>query len=195
MDLEFTCDKCRSRFTVPNLIGGTASVYMEGNRVSCPVPGCSGWGHHKPGTYEFVNGVVAAFKAPGMTLEKVAVARGVASKASSGDITTEEAIQRLEAISVDLSSAIVIYQNRNIDWGLILGILVALYTIWSDYQSDAAVQSAIAESRIQTAVAQKLLEESQKQSDSLHKLATGLKRRGDIRREAAIERKQKKRKH
>lgn len=172
MDLEFVCDRCGTRFTAPNFIGGTATVYMEGNRVRCPVRNCGGWGHHKPGYYEFVNGVVRAFTSPGMTREKVDAARQVAKDASAGAITSEDAIKRLEAISGALANAVERSADRRINWELILTLLMCIYTIWTDQKSDADAQAALTEARTQTELAQRMLEESRAQSGSLRELVT-----------------------
>lgn len=170
--LEFTCDTCGTRFEAPNLIGGTGSAFMSGNRVRCPVTGCGGWGHHKPGHYEFVNGVMQAFRAPGMTRAKVEGAKDIAAEASKGSISSDEAIAQLRDISATLAAAVEKSGEPRINWELFLTLLMCIYTIWTDQKSDADAQAALGEARTQTEVAQKMLEESQAQTRSLHELAT-----------------------
>lgn len=138
---------------------------MSGNRVGCPVQGCSGWGHHEVGTYDFVDGVVKAFTAPGMTREKVDAARKVAEEAASGSVSSEEAIHRLREINPTLAN--VVSQpspSPKINWDRLIAILALLHSFWISFSSDADVQAALAETRKQTELSQKMLEELQKQS-------------------------------
>ena len=172
MDLVFTCDECGNTFAVPNIVGGTGRVYMEDNRARCPAPHCGGWGQHKPGFYDFVDGVLKAFAAPGMTREKIEAAKKVIADASTGALASDEAIKQLSDISVQLGQLIEKSGQRKISWELILTIVPAIYTIWTDHKSDANAQAVLIESRTQTEVAQRILEETQAQSRSLRELTT-----------------------
>jgi hypothetical protein len=163
MSVEFTCDRCGAIFT-SNFIGGTTSVYMADNPVKCPVPRCSGWGHHKTGTYDFVNGIVKVFTAPGITRQNLDDASSIVKEASTGSITNQDAIQRLEAISATLAKAIAQSGQPKINWEFILALLVCIYTIWSDRGSDEAAQSALKEAQTQTAISQKMLEATLEQN-------------------------------
>ena len=207
MGINFVCEKCGTRWAQPSPLGnfrGHAVVEVTDNIAICPVEGCCGWGHSINGYYDFVGGVLNTFTAPGMTREKVEAVRGIAKEASSGQITTEDALQRLEAISEALAKAVAQPQGRKVNWEFLLALFALIWAIWTDRESDADAQAALAESRTQTEVAQKMLEESQAQTESLRELTTKpasrlqapaqtttQKNRAERRKAAAIERRSK----
>ena len=208
MSVPTKCSKCGFEYVSRQFnFGNSINVTLSGNSETCPQPGCGGRAYLQDGNFDFVNGVIAAFRAPGMTREKVEAAKNIVQSASNGTISSEEALERLEAISNSLAIAAKQCGGRKINWEFLLTLLALIYTIWFNQKSDAAAQAALTESRTQSELAQKMLEESQEQSKSLRELTTkpvtpqlaqeqtsGLKRRGDMRRASAIERKRKKRK-
>lgn len=126
MGILFTCDRCGTQFTSGAIQIENSSAYLANNRVNCPKPSCEGWGHHAAGEYTFVGGVLKAFTAAGMTREKVVAARQVAEEASSGTITTDEAVARLEAISAELLSAMRAGTGKRFNWELLLALLTLI---------------------------------------------------------------------
>jgi rubredoxin len=176
MSIPARCTSCNYQFTPNKMIevqGNVTGLQIGlGNRMPCPM--CGAPAHLVAGTYDFVNGVIAAFTAPGMSREKVEAAKNIAKEASEGAITTEDALHRLEAVSATLAMAVAQHQGQSckVNWEFLLTLFALIWTIWSDHQSDADAQAALAEARTQTEVAEKLLEESQAQSASLRELAT-----------------------
>jgi hypothetical protein len=169
MSQTTTCPNCLN--TIPGL-GSLFNGNFQFTNVSIGCPYCGYSAPVKDGNYLIFDGVIKAFTAPGMTREKLRAAKSITDDASSGVITTQEAIQRLEIVSATLAKAVPQTKNKTIDWGLLLAILTFLYTFWNDYESDADAQAALAESRKQTAFAQRTLAEIQAQSVSLRELKT-----------------------
>jgi hypothetical protein len=151
-------------------IVNSQDITIEGWGEECLL--CGGVADLQSGTYDFVGEVMTAFRASGMTRDKVEAAKKVVTEASTGAIASDEAIKRLGEISSQLARLIENSGHRRINWELILTAILAIYTIWTDQKSDADAQAALAEARTQTEVAQKMLEESQAQTASLRELTT-----------------------
>ena len=164
------CSQCGLKFATPGIeINDSTDITFVGGKTRCPK--CGAPADIVDGTYDFVGNVISAFRAPGMTRQKVAAARDIAQEASRGEITVNDAIIRLEAISSQLAAAAHASSGSRIDWGLLLALLVFLYTIWTDLGSDADAQAELGEARTQTAIAQKMLEAQHETSAALHSWA------------------------
>lgn len=135
-------------------------------------PRCGGPTEYQQGTYDFVGDVIASFTALGMTREKVERAKAVVQEAAAGTLASKEAIALLREISTTLAMAVEESNKPRIDWSLILTILSLLYVVWSDQKSDADAQALLKETRTQTEVFEKTLEEQSKQIASSRELTT-----------------------
>lgn len=152
--------------------GIARSVYIEnateatfiGGGEDCPI--CGGLAEFQSGTYDFVGDVMTAFRAPGMTRQKVADFRAVLEQAKEGTISASAAVKRAENIDPLLSRLLRAAYENGITFDRVLAVLIAIHVFWTSYSSDAAVQSALAESRHQTELSQKMLSELQKQNAS-----------------------------
>lgn len=175
MAIPSTCRKCGETFAsrLFRVEGGSSRISIGRGVEPCRRPGCDGMADVQSGTYDFINGAVAAFTAPGMTREKVRAVRAVVERASNGDISNEKAIEQLEKISAQLANVIQLHEKKSINWELLLAIIVFVYTLWSGFQSDDAAQAALEEARKSNAIAEKMLEELKVQSSSSQESATG----------------------
>lgn len=167
MAIPSKCRKCGYEFHSNLIQFGPgvvhANVTIGANIENCP--NCGGIADVQSGSYQFVGGVLKVFAAPSMSRKKVASVRDIASKASSGDLSTSEAIEQLTAVSAELANVIRSTESKKVNWELLLAILVFIYSWWSDQASDDAAQAALAEARTQTEVAQKMLEVLEEQHD------------------------------
>ena len=161
--LEFTCDTCGTRFEVPNYFGGTGSAFMSGNQIGCPAPGCSGMGHHKEGTYDFVDGVISSFTAPGMTREKVQKVKEIAEAVEAGEKDTHTAY--LEVVEIDDRLAETWnWMNENAGAiGVLLAILSILLAHYYWKQSGASAEEDRRVVERQSKALEKIGEELEKQ--------------------------------
>lgn len=165
MSVTYICDRCGVAFQSNHIhIGGTGTAYMAGNTVDCPKPWCSGTGHHAPGTYEFVDGVIAAFTAPGMTREKVEAVREVAAKAAQNELSPAEAAQEADTIKAGLGDLFLAAHQRGITFDRVLAVIVGFLAAWAALAPDADLQALVEESQRQTELTERMLEELQKQS-------------------------------
>jgi len=129
-------------------------------------------GHHEAGHYTFVDGVIAAFTAEGMTRRKVEAFRDVAERAKRQEISGQQAVVEAGSIDPVLAKVAEVAQKMGINWDRLIAIIGLLLAFYTSYSSDADVQAALKESRHQTELSQKMLSELQAQNASLHALAT-----------------------
>lgn len=139
---------------------------------SCPIPGCGGIADLESGTYDFIGNVMTAFRAPGMTRQKLEAFAGVVSQAAEGKVSPEMAAQQAKQISHSLGALLAAAHSHGITFDRILAVILAIQAFWAAYSSDADVQAALTESRHQTELSQKMLSELQAQNASLQALVT-----------------------
>lgn len=162
MNVPAKCQVCGHQF-ISNAIHIEDSVSMViGGSTDCER--CNGRANFVAGTYDFVGDVIAAFRAPGITRETVTEVRQIVSKAASGKITAAEAVQQTRKVSSALGAFLLTAHERGITFDRVLAVILFLHTFWASYSSDADVQAALAESRKQVELSQKILEELQKQT-------------------------------
>lgn len=153
------CPNCGKR------IAGLGSLFernFELTNVGIQCPHC---GHNemvRDGIYSIIDGVIKAFAAPGMTRENVEEAQRVAEDAAKGEISFEDAVARLEIVSKSLAQAVKQGSSSLVSWDRIIAILALLHAFWIAHSSDADVQAALTESRKQTELSQRMLEEMRK---------------------------------
>lgn len=162
MSIPVHCNQCGYRGIARSISVQDTFNFSVAGSEQCPQ--CGGPAEFQQGSYDFIGDVLMAFRAPGMTREKVEAAKQVVGDASAGVIASDVALQRLGEISAQLATLIEKSGERRINWGLILTIVLAIYTIWTDQKSDADAQAALAEARTQSEVAQKTLEVLERQS-------------------------------
>lgn len=160
MGFQFTCDKCGKQFKHDLGISlERGSVEISNNQVKCPVWNCSGWGRHAPGKYDFVDGVIAAFTSPGMTKEKASKIAEIVKHAVDGEISDDVALARAERLSSALGTFLKAARDYGITFDRILAAILFVQVFWNQHSSDADAQAALAESRNQTELSQKILSE------------------------------------
>ncbi|WP_141521668.1 hypothetical protein [Novosphingobium sp. PC22D] len=71
---------------------------------SCPIPGCGGIGKLQDGTYDFIGKTLVAFRAPEVTRESIERFVEIAQSLQSGDISPEDASNKIEKLGTNLSS-------------------------------------------------------------------------------------------
>ena len=148
--------------------GIARSVYIEnssevtfiGGGENCPR--CGGRADFQSGTYDFVGEVMTAFRAPGMTRQKVADFRKVLEQVNEGAISADTAVKSAENIDPLLSRILKSAYENGVTFDRVLAVLLAIHAFWTSYSSDADVQAALTESRHQTELSQKMLSELQK---------------------------------
>lgn len=107
------CPNCKIAFLAPNIIGGSATVQLSGNRVRCPE--CRGWASITDGTFSLRDGrstlvdgppltraivdlLVAAVRAPGVTAGDVLAFQSIAQAVASGEMDADTAEAKVREI-------------------------------------------------------------------------------------------------
>jgi hypothetical protein len=116
------------------------------------------------GTHDLVTGVVRAFRAPGVTNQKIYRFKHVAEQVQSGELTTGEAEEQI----AQLGNALVNLWKWTNENGAALAVLLMVIQIYlaisAGWGADEAADKQLKETLTQTQVEQKILEELQKQT-------------------------------
>lgn len=207
------CRRCGHQFIsrMFNFPNGT-DISFSGIVEMCPMPGCGGDADLQSGSYDFVDGVIAAFRAPGMTREKIEAFAGVVAQAADGKITPERAVGDAQNISALLGALLAAARDHGVTFDRLLAVIGIILSGWALYSSDADaranlgnVQARLSAERTQIEVQRKLLSELEELNASVRDLAsisvsppqgpkqtTPTKNRHERRKDAALSRRQSK---
>ena len=198
------CPTCGLTFESQTIrFSGTwLNATIRGGGETCP--SCGAMADTVEGTYNIIQNVFTVVTAPNMTRAEIDAAKEIASEAAKGSISSDDAMKSLVKVSKSLAAALQKPEGSRVNWEASLALLSLIITVWANHETDADAQAALKESQTQTAIAQKMLQEFQGQSQFLRELATkptsqqlipmqttSPKNRADRRKAAAIARREK----
>lgn len=179
MSLPMKCPECGLQFPSRNIVIRDSSEINIGENLE-PCPRCGTTAKSMPGTYDFVGTVVSAFRAPGITREKVERFRYIAEQVETGKLSTQEASNEIQQLGAALA-ALWKWTNQNGQALSVLISIIALYIACNGmFGSDAAADKQLQATEAQTEairsserVQQKIVEELQRQTKAAAETAPG----------------------
>lgn len=157
MSIPVLCRKCGYR-GISRTLSISNSRYVTISNCLEQCPRCGGAAELQSGTYDFVGDVMTAFRAPGMSRQKVVAIADIVSKAAAGKISPDVAVQEAEGVESGLAALLRAAFAHGIPIDRIVAIIGLILAFWIAYSSDADAQKALAEDRKQTELLQQILD-------------------------------------
>lgn len=157
------CLECGLMFPATAASFANGRITFQGE-IGTNCPKCGGNARIINGTYDFVGGTIAAFRAPGVTRHKIERFRAIAESVKNGGLSAQQAAPEVALLSPALAT---VWGWTNANAGA-LGVLIAIITtflmIYYEAESDAATVDAQTELTKQTQVLEKIHEELRRQN-------------------------------
>lgn len=168
MSVPMRCKACGLNFTARYInFSGTTNAGVSNYSEDCPR--CGGDAVSQNGRYDFVGSAIAAFRAPGVTRQKVERFAEVARAAQAGAIKRTDADAQIAELSRALASLWKFINDNGSGISVLLAVIAIWLTITAGWDDDIAADKQLKETQTQTAmmrsseqVQQKILEELQK---------------------------------
>jgi hypothetical protein len=175
MNIPAKCKSCGYNYTSNSIhIENSFGVTLSGNTETCPR--CGARAQLQSGTYDFVGDVISAFRAPGMSREKISTLKALAEKAKNGEITAEDAVENANKIDPAIQRMLKTAQDRGITIGDLLTLITLIFAFWTHWSSNADVQAALGEAQRMNETTLKQLSATEKQREISEKILLELGR-------------------
>lgn len=158
--LTAMCPRCGS-VDATGVVGGTATTFKD---VGTRCPRCGGKALIPNGTYDFVGDTVAAFRAPGVTREKIERFREIAKDVEAGQLTAEQASSQVAQLGATLAT---VWNWTNSNAGaltFLISLLTAFLMVHYEAESNSAAEGVEQLAQRQTQVLEQIHAELRRQN-------------------------------
>lgn len=188
MSFPARCNHCGHRFIsrafrAENSFG----IQIQGVMETCPK--CGAMANIQDGTYDFVGSTIGAFRAPGVTREKIERFREIAENVKAGELSTETATAQVDQLGAALAMVWEWTNSHSGVFGVLISLIAVFLTIYYHADSDGVARKYEAGSQQEIQVLEQISDQLRRQGvnvpmtlevpsskNQIHKVIQGRKR-------------------
>lgn len=185
MSIPAECLSCGYKFISRALyFADSTNITITGSSETCP--NCGGRAALQSGTYDFVGDMISAFRAPGITKEKVRRFKDLATDLNSGKLSQDDAEAEAEKIGPQFVKILKTVHENGITFDRVISVITLLFLIWTQSGSDADVQATLEGIGQQIELSKQQLDATEQQTETSQELLVELRKlRSDVQEQEA----------